>query len=102
MMHHVYLMQQTDDTRYILFFSSSNHFFYIGNYIYIVSFSYFCREYTKKIPKQYHFALGFYVLLGNHTPIQLVVPSVVRIAVMMLAMTCKSVFTPSFFIMFSI
>jgi len=34
-----------------------------------------------------------------HTPMQLVVPSVVRIAVMMLARICKSVFTPSFFIM---
>ena len=37
----------------------------------------------------------------HHTPIQLVVPSVVRIAVMILAMTCKSVFHPSFFIAFS-
>ena len=37
----------------------------------------------------------------NHTPMQLVVPSVVRIAVMILAMTCKSVFHPSFFIAFS-
>ena len=33
-----------------------------------------------------------------HTPIHEVVPSVVRIAVMMLARICKSVFTPSFFI----
>ena len=33
-----------------------------------------------------------------HTPMQLVVPSVVRIAVMMLARICKNVFTPSFFI----
>ena len=36
----------------------------------------------------------------HHTPMQLVVPSVVRIAVMILAMTCKSVFHPSFFIAF--
>ena len=33
-----------------------------------------------------------------HTPMHEVVPSVVRIAVMMLARICKSVFTPSFFI----
>ena len=36
--------------------------------------------------------------LEYYTPMQLVVPSVVRIAVMMLARICKSVFTPSFFI----
>ncbi len=41
-------------------------------------------------------------LFLHHTPMQLVVPSVVRIAVMILAMTCKSVFHPSFFIAFSI
>jgi hypothetical protein len=34
-----------------------------------------------------------------HAPMHEVVPSVVRIAVMMLARICKSVFTPSFFIM---
>ena len=34
----------------------------------------------------------------SHAPMQLVVPSVVRIAVMMLARICKSVFTPSLFI----
>ena len=33
---------------------------------------------------------------------QLVVPSVVRIAVMMLATICKSVFHPSFFIVLSV
>ena len=38
----------------------------------------------------------------THTPMQLVVPSVVRIAVMMLARICKTVFQPSFFIAFSI
>ena len=36
--------------------------------------------------------------LEYYAPMQLVVPSVVRIAVMMLARICKSVFTPSFFI----
>ena len=36
--------------------------------------------------------------LEYYTPMQLVVPSVVRIAVMMLARICKSVFQPSFFI----
>ena len=39
--------------------------------------------------------------LAFHTPMQLVVPSVVRIAVMMLARICKTVFQPSFFIAFS-
>ena len=33
----------------------------------------------------------------THTPMQLVVPSVVSIAVMMLARICKTVFQPSFF-----
>ena len=42
----------------------------------------------------FHFLISYF----RHAPMQLVVPSVVRIAVMMLARICKSVFTPSFFI----
>jgi len=40
--------------------------------------------------------------LELHTPIQLVVPCVVRIAVMILARICDTVFQPSFFIMLSV
>ena len=44
------------------------------------------------VPRNYPHTLEYY------TPMQLVVPSVVRIAVMMLASICKTVFQPSFFI----
>ena len=41
--------------------------------------------------------------LFHYTPMQLVVPRVVRIAVMMLAITCRAIFHPSlFFMVFSI